>query len=68
MPMGTRHQLTGRLLDSRLGLVLQVDDGGEFALDAGRSARKFLGLRVTIEGRRAGFNLIDVERIGPATD
>lgn len=30
--------------------------------------RKFLGLRVTIEGRRAGFNLIDVERIGPATD
>lgn len=66
MPRGTRHRLTGRLLESRYGLVLQTDDGGEFVLDAGRSARKFLGLRVTIEGCRAGFNLIDVDRIGPA--
>lgn len=48
--------------------MLQMDDGGEFALDTERSARKFLGLRVTIEGTRSGFDLIDVERIGPARD
>lgn len=68
MPRGTRHRLTGRLMDSRRGLMFQMDDGGEFALDADRSARKFLGLRVTIEGIRSGFDLIDVECISPATD
>ncbi|WP_447726023.1 DUF5818 domain-containing protein [Sphingomonas koreensis] len=66
--MGTRHRLTGRLLESRRGLILEVDDGGSFALDTMRSARKFLGLRVTIDGTRAGFDLIEVERIRPAGD
>lgn len=64
--MGTRHRLTGRLMASHRGLVLQVDDGGEFALDAARSARRLLGLRVTVEGIRAGFDPIEVESIGPA--
>jgi len=63
MPMGTRHRVTGRLLNSARGLVIEVDGGGEWELDAGRSARNLLGLRVTVDGVRSGFNRLDVERI-----
>jgi hypothetical protein len=63
MPRGTHHRLTGRLLRSGQGLVLEMDDGGQWAHDAGRRAHALLGQRVTIEGTRSGFNLIDVERI-----
>lgn len=66
MPMGTRHRVTGLLLDSRRGLIIEVDGGGVYALDAYRSARKFLGQRVTVEGVRSGFDLLDVEWIGAA--
>ena len=66
MPRGTHHRLTGRLMETQRGLVLEMDDGGSFELDTNRSARKLLGMRVTLEGTRSGFNLIDVERIEPA--
>ena len=63
MPRGTRYRLTGRLMRSSQGLVLEMDDGGCWTLDIGRRAHALLGQRVTIEGTRSGFNLIDVERI-----
>ena len=66
MPMGTRHRVTGLLLDSRRGLIIEVDGGGVYALDADRSARKYLGLRVTVEGVRSGFDRLDVDWIGAA--
>ena len=66
MQMGTRHRLSGRLMSSPRGLILKIDNGGP-VLDADRSARKLLGQRVTIDGRRSGFDRIDVDWIGPAS-
>lgn len=64
--MGSRHRVTGILLDSARGLVLEVDGGGVWALDAHGSARKLLGRRVTVEGTRSGFDRLDVDWIGPS--
>lgn len=61
MPRGT--ELIGLLLSDRRGLVLRVDDGGVWALDAPRKAERLLGRRVVVEGTRAGFDLIDVRSI-----
>lgn len=66
MPLGSRHRVTGLLLRSQRGLVLQVDAGGVWALDADRSVAQHVGSRVTVEGVRSGFDRIDVEWIGPA--
>lgn len=66
MPMGSHHRLTGMLLKGARGYELQMDDGGVFALDVTRGAERLVGTRVTIEGTRSGFNLIDVDRIAPA--
>ena len=65
MPMGTRHRVTGVLLEARRGLVLKMDGGGIYALDAEVSARALLGRCVTVEGVRSGFDRLDVRWIGP---
>ncbi|MBO9623972.1 MAG: hypothetical protein J7500_14780 [Sphingomonas sp.] len=66
MPRGTRHRLTGLLLMSARGPVLQMDDGGIYALDLDRAATDLVGQRVTVEGVRSRFDRIDVEWLGPA--
>jgi hypothetical protein len=66
MPKGTRHRVTGLLSDSRRGLILEVDGGGVYALDAEPGARRLLGQKVTVEGVRSGFDRLDVEWIGAA--
>jgi len=66
MPRGTRHELTGLLLEQHAGLVLQVEGGGTWRLDAGRHARRLLGERVRVKGIRDGFDLLSVERIDRA--
>lgn len=63
MPMGSRHRLTGLFLNSPRGPVLQVDDGGTWALDVSRRAAKFMGKRVIVEGTRNGFDSLRVDRI-----
>lgn len=66
MPMGTRHVETGVLRPSQYGLyALEMDGGGVWQLDCGLGwkARKLVGQRVTIEGTRAGFNLLEVTRM-----
>jgi hypothetical protein len=67
MPMETRHRLTGMLLQSPRGYLLRMDDGGTWALDLDRPAKRMLGQRVTIEGARSGFDRINVDWIGIAT-
>ena len=64
MPDGTRHRVTGRLMKAKRGLLLEVDDGGVYALDADPDAAELIGERVTIEGTRNGFDRLDVEWIG----
>jgi hypothetical protein len=62
--IGTRYRLEGLLLTSDRGLVLQIDDGGVWALDADPHHYAQAGRRVVIEGIRSGFDRIDVEWIG----
>lgn len=66
MPMGTRHEVVGMLLESRSGLVLEIDGGGTWRLEAGRRAKRLLGHRVQVVGVRDGFDLLAVERIDRA--
>jgi len=62
MPRGTRHTLTGTLRWTRFGYALEMDDGGIWRLDVGWGwkARRNIGRRVTVEGVRSGFDLLDV--------
>lgn len=63
MPRGARHVETGLLRPGRWGYSLQMEGGGVWQLDVAGSARRYLGRRVTVEGTRLGFDLIDVHRI-----
>jgi hypothetical protein len=65
--IGTRYRLEGLLESSARGLVLRIDDGGIWALDTDASAERHVGLRVTVEGVRSGFDRIDVDWIGEAS-
>ncbi|MEC3909699.1 DUF5818 domain-containing protein [Sphingobium sp. CR2-8] len=66
MPRGTRHELTGILLEGDFYPVLRVADGGEWRLEIAKTWRPLLGKRVAIIGVRDGFDLIAVERIALA--
>ena len=46
--------------------VLRVQDGGEWRLDMSQSYRHLMGLRVRVVGIRENFDLLAVEKIGPA--
>ena len=63
MPIGSRYRLEGQLRNARRGLLVQVDDGGVWALDADPDAKALVGKRVKVEGTRSGFDRIDVEWI-----
>jgi hypothetical protein len=63
MPLGTRHIETDILRPDCWGYSLHMDGGGIWELDVTRSPRKLLGQRVTVEGTRAGFNLLNVDLI-----
>ena len=56
---------TGILRPGQWGYALETDGGGMWQLDLSGSARHYLGRRVTVEGRRSGFDLLDVHRIWP---
>ena len=68
MPMGTRHTLTGELRwDDRNHIYrLEVGGGAFWFVDLPRRGWRMCGLRVTVEGTRSGFNLLDVDRIWPS--
>ena len=63
MPMGTHHRETGLLMMARCGYELRVDGGGVWALDFNRNPKALLGRRVTVEGTRGGFDLLNVRTI-----
>jgi len=65
MPRGTRHNLTGTLRWTRLGYALEMDGGGVWRLDLGIMWRvgRYVDQRVTVEGIRSGFDLLDVHAL-----
>lgn len=63
MPLGVDLDLEGLLVEDRGQLFLRMDDGGHWRIEAGWSARKLLGRRVRIEGRRDGFDLVAARRV-----
>lgn len=63
MQRGTYHEVTGMLLQDRNSLVVDVDGGGTWRLDAGWDARRLLGHRVRVYGRRDDFDLLAVKRM-----
>lgn len=64
MPRGSQHILTGTLCWTPRGYALQMDDGGQWRLDLTGRADRYIDQRVTVEGTRSGFDLLDVHRIG----
>ena len=67
MPIRSRHRLEGQRRQAPRGLLVQVEDGGVWALDADADAdadaEALVGKRVKVEGTRTGFDCIDVEWI-----
>lgn len=61
--MGSRHSEAGLLLRDGLWLILQLDGGGHWRLNAPSKAEPMVGCRVTLDGVRSGFNVLDVTRI-----
>lgn len=66
MSFGSRHRETGQLTTSARGLILELDDGGIYALDAEPDATDLVGHRVILEGTRSGLDRLNVEWIGRA--
>lgn len=63
MPKGTIYRETGILRRAPLGYALEMDGGGKWMLDVNGSMRTLIGKRVTVEGKRMGFDLIFVDHI-----
>jgi hypothetical protein len=64
--IGTRYRLEGMLLLAERGPILQVDDGGVWALELFPEQRTQCGRRVLLEGVRTGFDRIAVDWLSPA--
>ncbi len=67
MPRGTAHCVTGLLVADGHAFALDVDGGGRWRLDVRdhRAATRLADRRVTVSGRRGGFDLLDVDTITP---
>lgn len=65
MPRGTRHIVAGTLQWDQRNHTHRLDlEGGAFwFVDIVGRTGHLIGRRVTVEGVRAGFNLLDVDRI-----
>ncbi len=69
MPATGETELTGRLKAGRHGFFLEDANGVRWTLKIDRSARDFLGQKVTVTGHRSA-KLVDVHKyaaVNPAT-
>lgn len=62
-PLGSRQRLKGQLITASRGLIVRIDDGGVWALDADAEANALIGKREKVEGTRSGFDRIEVKWI-----
>lgn len=67
MPLGSRHDETGRLNERDGRWSLRLDGGGVWRLDLGWRAwwraRSLVGRRVQVRGVRDGFDLLHVAAV-----
>lgn len=65
MPIGTRYTVTGELRWDKRNHIHRLDVGGGafWYVDICGRNRHLIGQRVTVEGTRSGFNLLDVDRV-----
>ncbi|MDE1567098.1 DUF5818 domain-containing protein [Aquabacter sp. P-9] len=63
---GQEIDATGTLERGAHSPVLVLDGGGRWRLEASWRARKWLGKRVRVVGRRVEFDLIEVDSISAA--
>jgi hypothetical protein len=63
MPLGVAVDEMGLVLRDGPRIILRVDDGGEWQLDLRSNHGQPFGRRVRVQGKRSGFNLIDVDRL-----
>lgn len=63
MSLGSKHDEHGMLLREGRDLVLMLDGGGRWRLDADPGADKLSGQRVRVEGTRTGFDILSVTRL-----
>ncbi|KTW01150.1 hypothetical protein NS355_01705 [Sphingomonas yabuuchiae] len=67
MPIGTKHQVVGRLSLGTAGWLLCADGGGTWRLDLNLRTwwlvRRWVGQRVVLSGIREGFDTLSVKRI-----
>lgn len=70
MPRYTRHQETGLLQHNHFGFVLDMGGGAFWVLECWSvpRAKHYLGQRVTVDGTRIGFNILDVDRMWRAEE
>jgi len=62
MPRGTVHDVTGVLSLSKLGLVVEMPEGGFWIVEAPwRRTSHLIGKMVRVIGVREGFNLLVVK-------
>lgn len=68
MPLYAFYEETGTLMeDSVPGMLkLRRDDGGVWRLDSSLAARRLIGQRVHVRGKRSDFDMLDVYTITPA--
>ena len=63
---GQQIDATGRLERGARGPVLVMGGGGAWRLEASWGARRWIGKRVRVVGRRVEFDLIEVDSISAA--
>jgi hypothetical protein len=68
MPLGSREDVTGRLV--RLGpfWALRTRDGGQWRIDGPARLDRLVGQSVRLQGTRTGYDWLTVDRaLDPAT-
>lgn len=68
MPIGSHHELTGRLNQGDGQVILRIDGGGTWRLELKPTpaVTELLGHRVRVREVREGFDLLVVSSLDPA--
>jgi hypothetical protein len=66
MPLGTKHEFTGRVQAEGSDLVLDLGDGRKWTLLGGDGLKQFLDQSVRVNGIRGEHGSLYVTKVAPA--